>query len=106
MKHKFKFKLTLNHLSTLGLLLIAIVHLASCLSLSLSLTFSSSKILESQKVGRHYSYDISYDNYRKEEAKSASDSVTYLRYDVELMIKGEAIAYQPLHLPVKMTYSS
>ena len=64
--------------------------------LSLSLTFSSSKILESQKNGRHYSYDISYDNYQKEEANLASDSVTYLKYDVDLMIKGEAIAYQAL----------
>ena len=96
MKHKFKFKLTLNHFSTLGLLLIAIVTFSIMFVLSLSLTFSSSKILESQKVGRHYSYDISYDNYRKEEAESASDSVTYLRYDVDLMIKGETIAYQAL----------
>ena len=98
MKHKFKFKLTLNHFSTLGLLLIAIVTFSIMFVLSLSLTFSSSKILESQKVGRHYSYDISYDNYRKEEAESASDSVTYLRYDVDLMIKGETIAYQALSL--------
>ena len=98
MKHKFKFKLTLNHFSTLGLLLIAIVTFSSMFVLSLSLTFSSSKILESQKAGRHYSYDISYDNYRKEEAESASDSVTYLRYDVDLMIKGETIAYQALSL--------
>lgn len=97
-KHKFKFKLTLNHFSTLGLLLIAIVTFSIMFVLSLSLTFSSSKILESQKAGRHYSYDISYDNYRKEEAESASDSVTYLRYDVELMIKGETIAYQALSL--------
>ena len=96
MKHKFKFKLTLNHFSTLGLLLIAIVTFSIMFVLSLSLTFSSSKILESQKEGRNYSYDISYDNYRKEEAGSASDSVTYLRYDVELMIKGEAIAYHAL----------
>ena len=96
MKHKFKFKLTLNHFSTLGLLLIAIVTFSIMFVLSLSLTFSSSKILESQKEGRNYSYDISYDNYRKEEAGSASDSVTYLRYDVELMIKGETIAYQAL----------
>ncbi|KAA0117769.1 FtsX-like permease family protein [Streptococcus sanguinis] len=98
MKHKFKFKLTLNHFSTLGLLLIAIVTFSIMFVLSLSLTFSSSKILESQKAGRHYSYDISYDNYRKEEAESASDSVTYLRYDVDLMIKGETIAYQALSL--------
>ena len=98
MKHKFKFKLTLNHFSTLGLLLIAIVTFSIMFVLSLSLTFSSSKILESQKAGRHYSYDISYDNYRKEEAGSASDSVTYLRYDVDLMIKGETIAYQALSL--------
>ena len=96
MKHKFKFKLTLNHFSTLGLLLIAIVTFSIMFVLSLSLTFSSSKILESQKEGRNYSYDISYDNYRKEEAGSASDSVTYLRYDVDLMIKGETIAYQAL----------
>ena len=97
MKHKFKFKLTLNHFSTLGLLLIAIVTTFSIMFvLSLSLTFSSSKILESQKNGRHYSYDISYDNYQKEEANLASDSVTYLKYDVDLMIKGEAIAYQAL----------
>ena len=96
MKHKFKFKLTLNHFSTLGLLLIAIVTFSIMFVLSLSLTFSSSKILESQKAGRHYSYDISYDNYRKEEAELASDSVTYLRYDVDLMIKGETIAYQAL----------
>ena len=96
MNHKFKFKLTLNHFSTLGLLLIAIVTFSIMFVLSLSLTFSSSKILESQKEGRNYSYDISYDNYRKEEAGSASDSVTYLRYDVELMIKGEAIAYHAL----------
>ena len=98
MKHKFKFKLTLNHFSTLGLLLIAIVTFSIMFVLSLSLTFSSSKILESQKEGRNYSYDISYDNYRKEEAGSASDSVTYLRYDVDLMIKGETIAYQALSL--------
>ena len=98
MKHKFKFKLTLNHFSTLGLLLIAIVTFSIMFVLSLSLTFSSSKILESQKAGRHYSYDISYDNYQKEETKSASDSVTYLRYDVDLMIKGETIAYQALSL--------
>lgn len=98
MKHKFKFKLTLNHFSTLGLLLIAIVTFSIMFVLSLSLTFSSSKILESQKAGRHYSYEISYDNYRKEEAESASDSVTYLRYDVDLMIKGETIAYQALSL--------
>lgn len=98
MKHKFKFKLTLNHFSTLGLLLIAIVTFSIMFVLSLSLTFSSSKILESQKEGRNYSYDISYDNYRKEEAESASDSVTYLRYDVDLMIKGETIAYQALSL--------
>lgn len=98
MKHKFKFKLTLNHFSTLGLLLIAIVTFSIMFVLSLSLTFSSSKILESQKAGRHYSYDISYDNYRKEKAESASDSVTYLRYDVDLMIKGETIAYQALSL--------
>ena len=96
MKHKFKFKLTLNHFSTLGLLLIAIVTFSIMFVLSLSLTFSSSKILESQKAGRHYSYDISYDNYQKEE--SASDSVTYLRYDVDLMINGETIAYQALSL--------
>ncbi|MCB4926482.1 ABC transporter permease [Streptococcus mutans] len=96
MKHKFKFKLTLNHFSTLGLLLIAIVTFSIMFVLSLSLTFSSSKILESQKNGRHYSYDISYDNYQKEEANLASDSVTYLKYDVDLMIKGEAIAYQAL----------
>ena len=95
-KHKFKFKLTLNHFSTLGLLLVAIVTFSIMFVLSLSLTFSSSKILESQKEGRHYSYEISYDNYQKEEAKPASDSVTYLRYDVELMIKGETIAYQAL----------
>lgn len=94
--HKFKFKLTLNHFSTLALLLIAIVTFSIMFVLSLSLTFSSSKTLESQKAGRHYSYDISYDNYQKEEAEPASDSVTYLRYDVELMIKGEAIAYQAL----------
>ncbi len=98
MKYKFKFKLTLNHFSTLGLLLIAIVTFSIMFVLSLSLTFSSSKILESQKAGRHYSYEISYDNYRKEEAESASDSVTYLRYDVDLMIKGETIAYQALSL--------
>lgn len=100
MKHKFKFKLTLNHFSTLGLLLIAIVTFSIMFVLSLSLTFSSSKILESQREGRHYSYEISYDNYRKEEAESASDSdsVTYLRYDVDLKIKGEAIAYQVLSL--------
>ena len=98
MKHKFKFKLTLNHFSTLGLLLIAIVTFSIMFVLSLSLTFSSSKILESQKEGRNYSYDISYDNYQKEEIKPASDSVTYLRYDVELMIKGETIAYQALSL--------
>ena len=96
MKHKFKFKLTLNHFSTLGLLLSAIVTFSIMFVLSLSLTFSSSKILESQKNGRHYSYDISYDNYQKEEANLASDSVTYLKYDVDLMIKGEAIAYQAL----------
>ncbi|MDT9501940.1 FtsX-like permease family protein [Streptococcus mutans] len=96
MKHKFKFKLTLNHFSTLGLLLIAIVTFSIMFVLSLSLTFSSSKILESQKNGRHYSYDISYDNYQKEEVNLASDSVTYLKYDVDLMIKGEAIAYQAL----------
>ncbi|NLQ84454.1 FtsX-like permease family protein [Streptococcus mutans] len=96
MKHKFKFKLTLNHFSTLGLLLIAIVTFSIMFVLSLSLAFSSSKILESQKNGRHYSYDISYDNYQKEEANLASDSVTYLKYDVDLMIKGEAIAYQAL----------
>ncbi|ARS63434.1 ABC transporter permease [Streptococcus mutans] len=96
MKHKFKFKLTLNHFSTLGLLLIAIVTFSIMFVLSLSLTFSSSKILESQKNGWHYSYDISYDNYQKEEANLASDSVTYLKYDVDLMIKGEAIAYQAL----------
>ncbi|MDT9488590.1 FtsX-like permease family protein [Streptococcus mutans] len=94
MKHKFKFKLTLNHFSTLGLLLIAIVTFSIMFVLSLSLTFSSSKILESQKNGRHYSYDISYDNYQKDNL--ASDSVTYLKYDVDLMIKGEAIAYQAL----------
>ena len=76
MKHKFKFKLTLNHFSTLGLLLSAIVTFSIMFVLSLSLTFSSSKILESQKNGRHYSYDISYDNYQKEEANLASDSVT------------------------------
>jgi hypothetical protein len=100
MKHKFKFKLTLNHFSTLGLLLIAIVTFSIMFVLSLSLTFSSSKILESQREGRHYSYEVSYDNYRKEEAESASDSdsVTYLRYDVDLKIKGEAIAYQALSL--------
>lgn len=98
MKHKFKFKLTLSHFSTLGLLLIAIVTFSIMFVLSLSLTFSSSKILESQKEGRNYSYDISYDNYQKEEIKPASDSVTYLRYDVELMIKGETIAYQALSL--------
>ena len=96
MKHKFKFKLTLNHFSTLGLLLIAIVTFSIMFVLSLSLTFSSSKILESQKNGRHYSYDISYDNYQKEKVNLASDSVTYLKYDVDLMIKGEAIAYQAL----------
>lgn len=96
MKHKFKFKLILNHFSTLGLLLSAIVTFSIMFVLSLSLTFSSSKILESQKNGRHYSYDISYDNYQKEEANLASDSVTYLKYDVDLMIKGEAIAYQAL----------
>ncbi|NLQ67754.1 ABC transporter permease [Streptococcus mutans] len=96
MKHKFKFKLTLNHFSTLGLLLIAIVTFSIMFVLSLSLTFSSSKILESQENGRHYSYDISYDNYQKEEVNLASDSVTYLKYDVDLMIKGEAIAYQAL----------
>ena len=96
MKHKFKFKLTLNHFSTLGLLLSAIVTFSIMFVLSLSLTFSSSKILESQKNGRHYSYDISYDNYQKEEANLASDSVTYLKYDVDLMIKGEAIAHQAL----------
>ncbi|MCB5090768.1 ABC transporter permease [Streptococcus mutans] len=96
MKHKFKFKLTLNHFSTLGLLLSAIITFSIMFVLSLSLTFSSSKILESQKNGRHYSYDISYDNYQKEEANLASDSVTYLKYDVDLMIKGEAIAYQAL----------
>ena len=78
--------------------MIAIVTFSIMFVLSLSLTFSSSKILESQKAGRHYSYDISYDNYRKEEAESASDSVTYLRYDVDLMIKGETIAYQALSL--------
>lgn len=100
MKHKFKFKLTLNHFSTLGLLLIAIVTFSIMFVLSQSLTFSSSKILESQREGRHYSYEISYDNYRKEEAESASDSdsVTYLRYDVDLKIKGESIAYQALSL--------
>lgn len=98
MKHKFKFKLTLNHFSTLGLLLIAIVTFSIMFVLSLSLTFSSSKILESQKEGRHYSYEISYDNYQKEETEPASDSVTYLRYDVDLMIKGETIAYQALAL--------
>ena len=98
MKHKFKFKLTLNHFSTLGLLLIAIVTFSIMFVLSLSLTFSFSKILESQKAGRHYSYEISYDNYRKQEDESASDSVTYLRYDVDLMIKGETIAYHALSL--------
>lgn len=98
MKHKFKFKLTLNHFSTLGLLLIAIVTFSIMFVLSLSLTFSTSKILESQKEGRNYSYEISYDNYQKEEIKPASDSVTYLRYDVDLMIKGETIAYQALSL--------
>ena len=84
----------------MGLLLIAIVTFSIMFVLSLSLTFSSSKILESQREGRHYSYEVSYDNYRKEEAESASDSdsVTYLRYDVDLKIKGEAIAYQALSL--------
>ncbi|MBP2621573.1 FtsX-like permease family protein [Streptococcus panodentis] len=96
MKHKFRFKLTLAYFSTLGLLLIAILTFSIMFVLSLSLTFSSSKILESQKAGRHYSYDISYDSYQKEEAVPASDSVTYLRYDVDLVMNGERIAYQAL----------
>ncbi len=92
-RNKFSYKLTMKNISTSALLVIAIVTFNIMFILSVSLIFSSSKILKSQTDGRNYLYDISYDYYKTDTSIYDEETIPYIQYEANIKLKGNSIKY-------------
>ncbi|EHJ51617.1 FtsX-like permease family protein [Streptococcus macacae] len=97
-RRKFRFELTLSSFNSLGLLIVAIVTFSIMFVLSVSLILSSSKVIESQKDGRHFTYDISYKHYQNDDLKKSSAALPYLKYDTEMEYKNNKVNYHVVSL--------
>lgn len=96
--NKFSYKLTMKNKSAFVLLVIAIVTFNIMFILSVSLVFSSFKILESQRDGRSYLYNIYYDDYQTDDLIYSKEAVPYLKYEADIEFMGNSIKYNVVGL--------
>ncbi|MBO4458181.1 MAG: ABC transporter permease [Butyrivibrio sp.] len=92
LKNGYKYKLTFKNISEILLLVTAIVTFSIMFVLSVSLILSSSEIMKSQRDGRAYAYETTYDECMEGESDTESE-VHFLKFAATIDDKGKKIDY-------------
>ena len=92
-ENAYKYKLTFRNISGFILILTAISTFSIMFMLSMSLTGSSKRLVESQLEGRNYLYETSYDDYRKDIISEDIEADYLLKAPVMIEMSGDDVEY-------------
>ena len=92
LKNGYKYKLTFKNISEILLLVTAIVTFSIMFVLSVSLILSSSEIMKSQRDGRAYAYETTYEECM-EAGEDTDSEVHFLKFAAGVDDAGEKIDY-------------